>query len=81
MKSIRDWLLVHYPDVKVFGTKSILIAGLEHGLIRDADGWSAMLEQRNLTVHTYNVEVALTISEDVKRKALGYFDDLLVRLA
>lgn len=80
-KSIRDWLALNYPEVKVYGTKAILIAGLEYGLIRNADGWSAMLEQRNLTVHTYSVEVALTIAEDVRRNALGYFDDLLARLA
>lgn len=79
-KSMRDWLLIHHPEARTFGTKSVLIGSLEYGLIRDADGWSAMLEQRNLTVHTYNVEVALTIADDVRYNALERFDDLLSRL-
>ena len=36
------------------GSRDTLRLAFEWGLIRDGEGWMLMLQDRNLTVHTYN---------------------------
>ena len=39
----------------------------ENGLIEDVDAWFEMLEDRNLTTHTNNVDIAGKVFESAKR--------------
>lgn len=39
----------------------------ENGFIEEIDDWFEMLEDRNLTTHTYNVEIAEKVFESAKR--------------
>ncbi len=45
------------------------------GLIHDGDGWMAMLDDRNLTTHTYDEQKAMEIYERIKGKYYARFVD------
>lgn len=79
-KCVRDWLAINHPEAEVFGAKSTLVKGVEFGVLRDASGWSEMLRQRNLTVHTYNEALAVEVSDEVRQHAVKHLDDLVARL-
>ena len=48
------------------GTKDCIRQSVEIGLISNVESWLKYLEARNLTVHTYKLEVARTIYSDLK---------------
>ena len=80
-KSIRDWLAENHPEVEVFGAKSTLTKAFELGLVRDADAWSRMLKNRNLTTHTYDQALAVQVAAEIQDGILDHFDGLVARLA
>jgi len=53
-----------------------LQSALQAGLIADADAWSTVLDNRNLTVHTYKKEVAVRVAAFVREKGLALFQEL-----
>lgn len=59
--------------------KGCLSEAFTCGLVRDSPLWIRMIEDRNLTVHTYNERMAVAIYRNLK----GYeplFEELLQRL-
>ena len=54
--------------VGLIGSKDATRAGFKNGLIEQGEDWMKMIEARSLTSHTYNVEVARKIVDDVLRR-------------
>jgi len=54
--------------------------GFEQGLIVDGHGWIKGLEDRNLTSHTYNEDIAVEVEGLVRTKYLSLFHELLEEL-
>ena len=46
------------------------------GLIEDGEGWMAMMESRNQTVHTYNEEIASEVMKEVLERYVALFAHL-----
>jgi len=46
----------------------------KNGLIDNEEMWLAMIEDRNLLVHTYNFEVSRDVFENIKRYYLNLFE-------
>lgn len=53
-----------------------LQGALQAGLITDADAWSTVLDNRNLTVHTYRKEVAVRVAAFAREKGHPLFQEL-----
>ena len=51
------------------------------GLIDDGEGWLAMVQDRNLTSHTYNRSTAEQVSEQVAARYLPCFRELRLVLS
>ena len=50
------------------------------GLIRDGEGWMLMIQDRNLTTHTYNRATAEAIAGNIREHYRPCFQQLRVRL-
>lgn len=51
--------------VDLIGSKNATRTAFKNGLIRDGEAWMDMIRARNLSSHTYNIEVAEKIAEDI----------------
>lgn len=60
-KALRKVLLDAHGIV-ANSPKAALREGLANGLLADEDGWLAMLEDRNLTSHTYREPLAIEVA-------------------
>lgn len=58
-------------EVGIQGSKDAVRLGFKRGLITNGEAWLEMIENRKLTVHTYNEATALEISRLIKKR---YFD-------
>ncbi|KLU61965.1 nucleotidyltransferase substrate binding protein like protein [Peptococcaceae bacterium CEB3] len=60
--------------------KSVLREAFAAGLIDDEELWLAMLDDRNATVHIYNEQRAIEISQHILEKYAGPLGDLAEKL-
>ncbi len=58
------------------GSKDAVRLAFNRGLIKDGEGWMQMIENRKLTVHTYNEATAAEIVGLIKKKYLSLFINL-----
>ena len=77
-KTIKLWLAK--KDIDVRNAKDALRAALEQGLIEDGNLWSRLHESRNMTSHTYDEAIALTIFTFIKEEGEKAFKSLLKEL-
>jgi len=77
-KVMKLWLESKNIDVR--NPKDSLREALTQGLIDDGNGWSDLHEQRNLTVHTYNEEMAINVYTKLIERGPVLFDALDRRL-
>lgn len=61
----------------LIGSRDATRQAFRNGLIEDGEAWMDMIKARNLTSHTYNLEIASGIATDV----LGKFHPAFVALA
>ncbi len=52
-------------DVSIQGSRDALQLAFQRGLIADGDNWMKMIKSRIASVHTYNLEVARQINQDI----------------
>jgi len=64
----------------VGGARDAFVLAFEWGLIPDEKLWFNMIQDRNLTVHTYNQDLAMEIIERLKNKYFPAFQGLLEAL-
>jgi nucleotidyltransferase substrate binding protein (TIGR01987 family) len=52
-------------EVSIQGSRDALRLAFQRGLISDGDNWMQMIKSRIASVHTYNLEVAQQINQDI----------------
>jgi nucleotidyltransferase substrate binding protein (TIGR01987 family) len=62
-------------SVQITGSRDATREAFQRGLIRDGDGWMAMIKSRNLASRTYQASTARDIREDVDKRYFGLFSD------
>lgn len=62
--TMRDFLQSE-GHTDLVGSRTTLKAAFKAGLINDAEGWGKMIEDRNISVHTYNEGTAEQIASDI----------------
>ena len=69
-------LLLAAGNAGLIGSRDTLRLAFRVGLIRDGEGWLAMVQDRNLTSHTYNRVTAEQVNGQVARHYLPCFREL-----
>jgi nucleotidyltransferase substrate binding protein (TIGR01987 family) len=65
----------------LIGSRSTAREAFKRGLVIDGEVWMDMIEKRNLSSHTYNQTVALTIVESIAERYYPAFCELQQRFA
>ena len=60
----------------IIGSKNAAREAFKNGLISDGDAWMDMIKARNLTSHTYNTNVAESISIDILTRFYPAFAEM-----
>ncbi len=63
-KVIKDYY-EEQGEVAIQGSRDALRLAFQRGLITDGDNWMKMIKSRIASVHTYNLEVAQQINQDI----------------
>lgn len=79
-KAAKDWIEVFERDLRPDGPRQVLEAAFSRDLIRDASGWTQLLEARNKSVHVYGIKRIVPLAELIETTARPLFDDLVERL-
>lgn len=77
--SLRD-LLRSQGNSTLLGSRDTLREAFRLGLIEDGETWMLMIQDRNLTSHTYNRSTADAIAANIVDRYLTCFKDLQARL-
>ena len=77
--SLRD-LLRSQGNSTLLGSRDTLREAFRLGLIEDGETWMLMIQDRNLTSHTYNRSTAEAIAANIVDRYLPCFRDLYARL-
>lgn len=77
--SLRD-LLRSQGNATLLGSRDTLREAFRLGLISDGEGWMLMIQDRNLTSHTYNRATAEAIASNIRRRYRLCFQQLRHRL-
>lgn len=80
-KATRDWMRVWERDVEPNGPRQVLEVAFARGVVSDANRWSSMLFNRNLTVHIYSESEVDDIATWICANALEVLDELIDRLS
>ena len=78
--TLRDLLLAE-GNADLIGSRDTLRLAFRVGLIRDGESWLRMVQDRNLTNHTYNRVTAEQVSGQVAQRYLPCFRELRLTLA
>jgi len=73
--TLRDLLLAE-GNADLIGSRDTLRLAFRVGLICDGESWLAMVQDRNLTSHTYNRSTAEQVSQQVEARYLPCFQEL-----
>ncbi len=77
---LKDYLQ-HQGIEGIIGSRDATRLGFQNGLIRDGEGWMAMIKARNQSSHTYNLEQAQVIAREVIDRFAPLFIALRDRFA
>ncbi len=61
---LKDYL-VHKGFADLIGSRDATRLAFKNALIADGEAWMDMIKARNLSSHTYNLEVAASIEHDI----------------
>lgn len=76
---LKDYL--EYEGIQgLVGSRSTVREAFKRGLISDGETWMDMIEKRNLSSHTYNLEVANQLVTAIRDAYHPAFLELLERL-
>ncbi len=67
-------------ESSIQGSKDAIRLAFKRGLIKDGDRWMDMVENRKLTVHTYNEEIASNMVKLIKEQYFQAFTALQAAL-
>ena len=74
-KVIKDYY-EEQGEVSIQGSRDALRLAFQRGLITDGDNWMKMIKSRIASVHTYNLEVAQQINQDIHDIYFQLFSEL-----
>ena len=77
--TLRD-LLRSQGDATLLGSRDTLREAFRLELITDGEAWMLMIQDRNLTSHTYNRSTADAIAANISGRYLPCFQQLKTRL-
>ena len=77
--SLRD-LLRSQGNATLLGSRDTLREAFRLGLIGDGEGWMLMIQDRNLTLHTYNRATAEVIAGHIRDRYRPCFQQLRQQL-
>ena len=77
--TLRD-LLRSQGNANLLGSRDTLREAFQLGLISDGETWMLMIQDRNLTCHTYNRATAEAIAANITNRYLACFQQLRLRL-
>jgi nucleotidyltransferase substrate binding protein (TIGR01987 family) len=77
--TLRD-LLRSQGNATLLGSRDTLREAFRLGLIADGEAWMLMIQDRNLTSHTYNRLTADAIADNISSRYLSCFQQLGARL-
>jgi nucleotidyltransferase substrate binding protein (TIGR01987 family) len=77
--TLRD-LLRSQGDATLLGSRDTLREAFRLGLIENGEAWMLMIQDRNLTSHTYNRSTADAIAQNISGMYLACFQQLSRRL-
>jgi len=77
--TLRD-LLRSQDNANLLGSRDTLREAFQLGLISDGETWMLMIQDRNLTSHTYNRPTAEAIAANITNRYLACFQQLRLRL-
>ena len=63
-KVIKDYY-EEQGEVSIQGSRDALRLAFQRGLIADGDNWMKMIKSRIASLHTYNLEIAQQINQDI----------------
>ena len=78
--SLRDLMRARGVS-DLIGSRDTLRQAFQLGLIEDGEGWMQMVQDRNLTRHTYNQARAEQIAANIQERYLHCFQELRRRLS
>ena len=62
--------------INLIGSKNATRTAFANGLIKDGEAWMDMIKARNLTSHTYNLELAEQMINDILQRFYPVFVEL-----
>ena len=71
----KDYL-EHKGFVDLIGSRDATRTAFKNGLIADGDIWMGMIKARNQTYHTYNLELAEEITQDILTRFYPAFEKM-----
>ena len=77
--TLRD-LLRSQGNESLLGSRDTLREAFRLELIQDGESWMLMIQDRNLTSHTYNRSTADAIAANIQKHYLGCFQSMHTRL-
>ena len=77
--TLRDQLRSQ-GDANLLGSRDTLREAFRLGLISNGEAWMLMIQDRNLTTHTYNRSTADAICQSISATYLACFQELRQRL-
>ena len=77
--TLKDFL-EHKGITGLIGSRDATRTALKNGLVEDGQTWIDMIKDRNLTSHTYHLEVATRIAGNVLTRYYPAFQALSARL-
>ena len=67
--------------VGLIGSRDATRAAFKNGLIEHGENWMKMIEARNLTSHTYNLETAQAVVDDILKRFYPAFSGMAKKFA
>ena len=71
-KTLKDFL-EHSGNTDIYGSKDASREAFKLGLIEDGEGWMLMIQDRNQTTHTYNLDTARSIVSHISQRFFALF--------
>ena len=74
--TMKDFFESRGGAVNIYGSRDAIQLAFKRELIKDGETWMKMLQDRNRSSHTYNVEIANEIAGNILSKYFVAFTDL-----
>ena len=75
VNTTKDFL-IHSGHADISGSRSVIKQALQDNIVTDGSTWMQAIEDRNLTSHTYNEEIAKAVVTNICSKYFFLIKDL-----